>query len=492
MAKKNEIKTEKKTETKIPVVAILGHVDHGKTSLLDFIRQSRLASSEEGGITQHTGAYQIDHKGRKITFIDTPGHEAFSAMRARGGKASDIVLLLIAADDGVMPQTKESIAHIKAAETPFIVVVNKIDLPGTNIEKIKKQLAESDVLVEGYGGDVPVVAVSAKTGQGVDDLLEMINLVADVHELKEENSKEFRAVVIESKLDKFKGPVASLIIKSGILKVGDSISTATTGGKIKSLTDSGGEQIKEASVSTPVEVLGFVSVPKVGEEAVVSSGEVRREAEKEETKKLSVTERLSTPEKGASLIIKTDVAGTLEAITSSIEKLKGENREIKIYYAQTGDITEGDVLLAAATKSIIIGFNVDVSSAAKKLADEEGVLISQHKLIYELLTEVQEGLDALTERKKEEKILGEAEVLAVFKMGEQKIAGLLVKSGRINKSDQLVIKREGKTIGRAAIVSMKHKESDISEAIENEEFGAVLDKDIPFTKGDIMVAISHS
>ena len=501
MVPKEKIKVENKTKlprpvglpttpqvnTRPPVVAVLGHVDHGKTSLLDYIRKNHVAEKEFGGITQHIGAYQIEHEGRAITFIDTPGHEAFSAMRARGGQVSDIAVLVVAADDGVMPQTKESIAHIKAANIPFMVAINKIDLPGVNLEKVKKQLAEAGVLVEGYGGDVVTVPVSAKTGHGIDELLEMINLLADLHELKENKTAPFLGVVIEAKLDKLRGPVATVLVKEGILNVGNPIFSQTVGGKVKALIGSDGGHLKNATPSTPVEILGFSLVPKVGEAVKVVPGEVAQKEEK--PAKLDISEKIKIAKNETRLIIKADVAGSLEAITTCLESLKKGDQQVKIYYAETGDVTEGDVLLAAATSSIIIGFNVSISSSVERLALEEKVLIRKYNLIYELLDELKEGLEALSERKLEEKTLGEAEITDIFKISGGKIAGCHVISGRINRADKLIFKRQGKEVARSKIISMKHQESDINEATEGQEFGVMFEKDPSFTKGDTIVAI---
>ena len=495
MAQKGKSKLEEKNKlptghirARAPVVAVLGHVDHGKTSLLDHIRKSHIAEKEFGGITQHIGAYQIEHKGRKITFIDTPGHEAFSAMRLRGGQVSDLAVLVVAADDGVMPQTRESIAHIKAAGVPFLVAINKIDLPGVSIERAKKQLAEADVLIEGYGGDVVVVPVSAKTGQGVDDLIEMINLLADMQELKENKEAPLLGIVIEAKLDKLRGPEATVLVKEGVLTVGDPIFTPTASGKVKSLIDSESRHLKEAFPATPVEVLGFSSVPKVGE--VVKNVSEEPSQKEEKTPPLSAKERMVKADKNEiRLIIKSDVEGSLEAIVGCLRSLKKEDQQVKIYFAETGDITEGDVLLAAATSSRIIGFNVSVSSSVERLAAEEKVLIRNYNLIYDLLDELKEGLEALAKKKAEEKTLGEAEIIGIFKVGGGRVAGCRVVSGRINRADTLVLKRQEKEIARLKIASMKHQESDINEAAEGQEFGVLFEKEPPFTKGDIIAAI---
>jgi translation initiation factor IF-2 len=490
--KNTTVKDKVKIATRPPIVAVLGHVDHGKTTLLDHIRKTHVAEREFGSITQHIGAYQVEHQGRRVTFIDTPGHEAFSTMRARGGQVADLAVLVVAADDGVMPQTKESIAHIKAANIPFLVAINKTDLPNLNIEKTKKQLSEAGVLVEGYGGDVVTVPISAKTGQGVKDLLEMTLLMTDLQELERTDKKPFSGVIIEAKLDKFKGPLATVLVKEGILRVGDLTYSPTTKGKVKYLMDANGKGLKEAHPSTPVEILGFSSVPKVGEQIKNTSEEHIETAEK--PKELSMKQKIGikTEEDEIKLIVKADVQGTLEAITQSLENLKSKETKVKIYYSATGDIIENDVLLAAATKSLILGFNVSISKTTERLATEEGVLIRRYNLIYELLDELKEGLGALSEKQVEDEILGEAKIIKKFERDGASIAGCTVTKGRINKSDRIIIRREEKEIGRGKVISMKHRESNINEASEGDEFGLILEKGARFTKGDIILAIGRS
>ena len=419
-----------------PVVAILGHVDHGKTTLLDNIRKSHVAEKEAGGITQHISAYQVETKGGKITFIDTPGHEAFSQMRARGAKVVDLAILVVAANDGVMPQTKESIAHIKTAKIPFLVAINKIDIPSINIEKVKKQLAEENVLVEGYGGDVVAVPVSAKTSQGIPELLEMIHLVAEISEIKNSPSKEFEGIVIESYLDKFRGPLATIIVKNGSFFVGDTLYGGTTSGKVKAIFDYNGENIKQASVSDPVTILGLDSVPPVGD-ILGKKEKVKSDNKEEKTVGRDWTQVPKASE--IRLVLKADTYGSLEAISNSIESLKADDQEVKFIHKETGDITENDILMAASSKAIIIGFNVKVAGAVEKIAEEEGVNIRSYNLIYELLDELKEGLTALSEAKKKKEILGEAEILAKFKSDEGNIAGCKVTKGRINISDTILV-----------------------------------------------------
>lgn len=489
MAKaKQKYAVDEKKQVPPPVVAILGHVDHGKTTLLDNIRKTHVAEKEVGGITQHISAYKVDIKGDKITFIDTPGHEAFSKMRARGAKIVDLAILVVAGDDGVMPQTEESIAHIKTAAVPFIVAINKMDSESANVDRVKKQLAEKGVLVEGYGGDVVAVPISAKTGKGVDELLEMINLVAEMSEIKKNKSKPFEGVVVESFLDKFRGPLATIILKNGSLKVGDLIYGDTTAGKVKALLDSNGNMTKEAVVSDPVTILGLESVPVVGD--TFTKKEKSRISEKKKNKVGRDWEEVPKSSE-IRLVLKADTYGSLEAISNSIESLKEKDQEVKFIHKETGDITENDILLAAAAKAVIIGFNVKTQSSVEKIAEEEGVNIRSYKLIYELLDELKEGLAALAEAKKKKDIIGEAEILAKFKSDEGVIAGAKVTKGRINISDNLIILRGGKEIKESKIKSMKHKLSTINEVDKGKEFGILFDSKVKFEQGDIIHAIKE-
>jgi translation initiation factor IF-2 len=487
MANKKSSTQSKKEQFRAPVVAIMGHVDHGKTTLLDYIRKSRITEKEHGGITQHIGAYQISYKGKPITFIDTPGHEAFSAMRARGANITDIAILVVAADDGVMPQTKESISHIKAAKIPMIIAINKMDAPGANLDRVKKGLAENDVLVEDYGGDVVSVPISAKTGSGVDDLLEMINLVAEMSELKNESNNEFEGVIIESTLDKFRGPVVTILVKKGKIAVGDQIQTQTTKGKIKALINSEGEQQKEASVSEPVEILGLEKPPVVGE-VVKLLGQVEA-VQKQPEAKLDRLEALGKSDlTQINLVIKADVAGSLEAIVTSLLRLGDEKHKVNIVHKETGEVNESDVLLAASTKAIIIGFNVKVSKRAESLAEEEKIMVRTFNIIYELLDELKEGLDHLVESKKD-KILGKGEIIAVFDTSFGRIAGTKVIEGRLNKSDRVKITHDEEVVLTTRIKSIRYKQDEINTAKEKDECGILLDKDEGFEKGDIIQAI---
>jgi len=474
---------KQKVQARPPVVAILGHVDHGKTTLLDYIRKSNVASKEHGGITQHTSSYQIDADGKRITFIDTPGHAAFSAMRSRGASVTDIAVLVVAADDGVMPQTKESISHIKAASIPMIVAINKTDVPGANLERVKKGLAEEGVLVEGYGGSVVAVPVSAKTGQGVEELLEMISLVAEMEELKGNKDQEFEGVVIDSMLDRFKGPVAIILVKQGTLRLGNQVFAGDASGKVKSLTTTNREKIAQAEPSLPVEMLGMNKVPAVGE--VVRLGEsVKAEETKTGERKFS----LEGPTKEIRLILKADTAGSLEAIEAAISSLETSEGKVKIVHKETGEVNESDIQLAAATKALIVAFNVASSKSIEKQAVEEKVLLRQYNLIYELLDELKEGVEALLKIDKEE-LVGKAQVVAAFKFGEAKIAGCKVLEGRISRENKVNIVRDGRKVSTNSIKSMKHIQEDINSASEGQEFGLLFIGKVDFAVGDIIEAI---
>ncbi len=487
---KTKTSVTKQISTRAPVVVVMGHVDHGKTTLLDFIRQAKVAEKEHGGITQHIGAYQIEKNGQKITFIDTPGHEAFSAMRARGANVGDIAVLVIAADDGVKPQTKESINHIKASEIPMIVAINKTDLPGANLDRVKKGLAENNVLVEGYGGDVVAVPISAKTGAGVDELLEMINLVADLSELKDESKEPFEGVVIESSLDKFRGPVATILIKKGGLKIGDMIKSNSSRGKVKALISDSGSQIKEAGVSTPVEVLGFEKVPGIGE-IVEDSQKISAQPDSTQEKivRKNPFENLGSQASEINLILKADVAGSLEAITAAVEGLGDEKHKVNIVSKETGEVTESDILLATSTKAIIICFNAKITKAAEKLAEEEKVMIRSFNIIYELLDELKEGLEMLAESKRE-KVLGKGQIIATFDTSYGRVAGTKVTEGRLAKGDRIRIVRGDEEVGTTRIKTIRQRQDEVNLAKEGSEFGILLDGQLDFNEKDQLVAFS--
>ena len=480
MAKNKKIESRKinlasKGKERPPIVAVLGHVDHGKTSLLDYIRKSRVAQGEAGGITQSIGAYQVQTKDQKITFIDTPGHQAFSKMRQRSGFVADLVVLVVAADDGVMPQTQESITHIKNAEVPFIVVVNKIDLASANIERVYDQLVKEGVLVESRGGKIVSVPVSAKTGQGIDDLLEMILLVGEMSQLQSNPSGPLEAYVIESNLTKG-GAQATILVKDGTLKVGDEITVEGMSAKLKALVDDKGERLSSAGPSTPVKVLGFSKVPPIGAK-VLLQGATPVVAPTKSAARVS----LPTDEGKMKLILKADSLGSLEALVGSLPS------EVLVIQGEVGEINESDVLLAKTSGASILGFRVKANPSVKKLAEDEAIKIKTFEIIYELLETLEkELLDEAAE--KEIKILGRAEIIAEFPFGEGRIAGCRVTEGRIAKNDQLELKRDEITLGQVRIVSMKHANEEIKLAEKGSEFGAILKTDLDFRVGDMLIS----
>ena len=477
-----------------PIVTILGHVDHGKTSLLDYIRKSTLAAKEHGGITQRIGAYEIitginGYKTNKITFIDTPGHEAFSQLRARGANVADIALLLIDAKDSIMPQTEESIAHIRNAKIPFIVVANKIDLPDADVEKIKNDLLKHEIIVEGKGGHVSVVPVSAKTGKGIHELLEMILLVASEMHLAYDPQGNPKAYIIETKRDK-RGIVASAVIKDGILKVGNTIYVENKQTKIRSLINDLGISLQIVSPSTPFEVLGFEELPAVGtliqNEPLVSVQEPNTAT----TSKTFDMESFLNPkseEKKLSLIIKADSQGMLEAITNSLSKKKN----IEVILKAVGDINKSDVFLAKTTKSIVIGFSVHTAPEVSDLAKQEKVIIKTYNIIYELLDELTEVAELLKEKEEKEKNLkGEAKVLATFVIEGEKIFGVKVIKGKISLNDEIEQFRKDKLIAKTKLVSLKIRAKVVNEVKKDQEAGMVFSPPLDFRVGDMVKCIS--
>jgi len=463
-----------KQDIRPPIVAVLGHVDHGKTTLLDAIRKTDLSSEEPGGITQHIGAYQIEFQNRRLTFIDTPGHAAFAKMRSRGGKAADVVLLVVAGDDGVKPQTIESIKHIKEAKVPFIIVITKMDLSSTSPDKVKKQLAQENVLVEGYGGDVVCVEVSAEKKQGLEELLEMIFLVYDMNPVKSLSKSSFNGLVIESQLDRFCGPLATVLVKQGQLKIGDKVLAKDTFAKIKNLTDFKGKKIKKAVSGQPVEVLGFKHVPPVGAQVIST--------EKTKAKQANSTREVKPPKKTDEdklyLILKTDTLGTLEAIKNSLS-----GQEAEIIYSSVGEINESDVLLAETTKADVLGFNVRIPNKVKKLAETEKVSISSFEVIYDLLKSVEEKIAHLTGLEAREEVLGQLEILKEFNIRGSHIAGCKVLSGQVSQGSRVHLAKEDKTIN-AKVVSLQQGKQEVKLVKKNEECGLVLKPDVNFQPGD--------
>ncbi len=477
-----------------PVVAILGHVDHGKTTLLDYIRKSNLTVKEHGGITQRIGAYEITtdikgYKTNKITFIDTPGHEAFSQLRARGANVADIALLLIDAKDSIMPQTEESIAHIKNAKIPFIVVATKIDLPDANVEKVKNDLLKHEILVEGKGGHVSVVPVSAKTGKGVHELLEMILLLSsDLHLTSDPEAKP-KAYIIETKLDK-RGIVVSAIIKDGALRVGDSIYVEDKKTRIRSLISDLGTSLESVSPSTPFEILGFEELPEVGTliqnepSSSKPSDDVTVPSKPFDMKTFLQPEQ---EEKKLSVIIKSDSQGALDAITNALSKKKN----VEVILKAIGDINKSDVFLAKTTKSIIIGFSVHTAQEVADLAKQEKVIIKTYNIIYELLDELIEVAELLKEKEEKEKNLkGEAKVLATFVIEGEKIFGVKVTKGKINLNDEVQQYRQDNLIAKTKLISLKIRAKTVDEVKKEQEAGMIFSPPLDFRVGDVVKSIS--
>jgi translation initiation factor IF-2 len=487
----------KKLQTRPPVVTVMGHVDHGKTTLLDAIRKTNVTAHEAGAITQHIGAYQCTVDERKITFLDTPGHEAFTAMRARGARATDIVVLVVAADDGVMPQTVEAIDHAKAAKVPIIVAINKIDKADANPKLVKQQLADLGLVIEEWGGDVVCVPISAKKGKGISDLLENIFLVADILELKANPKRVAEGAVIEARLDRTKGSLATLLVQNGTLEVGDVIVAGNVWGKIKAMFNEQGEQIKKAEPSAPVEVLGLSGVPNSGDifkvvadEHVAQSIVKEREATMPQIP-LSLTALSRQIDKGQikelNVVLKTDVYGSIEPLRSSLERLSSKKVGVNIIHTGSGSITESDVLLSAASKGIIIGFNSSLSPGAKQLAEAEGVSIRLYDVIYKLIEDVEKALQGMLEPTYVEVVGGRAEVRAVFSGGRQgKVAGVYVREGRIWRDAQAKILRGNKVLCESRVSSLKRFKEDVTEVSTGFECGVGMENFGDFSVGNII------
>ena len=504
-SRRTEAESDPDAKTRPPVVTIMGHVDHGKTKLLDAIRSANVAAGEDGGITQHIGAYQVDDQGRKITFLDTPGHEAFTAMRARGAQATDVAILVVAADDGVMPTTREAVAHIKSAQVPMVVAVNKIDLPAANPDRVKQQLSEIEVMPEEWGGDVPFVEVSALEKMGLDDLLEVIGLVADVHELKANPHKPAAGVVVEAKIDRTRGPVATLLVQSGTLNPRDVVVAGSTWGRVKAMFDDRGRRIRRAEPSMPVEILGLFEAPQAGDQFMVFADEkqareiAERRAAQRRAESLTGTDRSfkltefskEISEGGVAelrVIVKADVSGSLGAIQQALLKLNEdvpEGVQLSITYAGTGAIGESDVSLASATRSIIIGFNVRPDVAAKRAADASGVDIRFYNIIYNLLDEVRAAMTGLLAPIFQDVTDGYAEVRETFKLpGGDMVAGLYVLDGRITRNSRVRVLRSGTVVHEGTVKSLKRFKDDVREVAAGYECGLGLDNFNDLQVGD--------
>jgi translation initiation factor IF-2 len=490
---KEEEEDPAKLKKRPPVVCVMGHVDHGKTSLLDAIRSTNVTARESGGITQHIGAYTVEINGEKITFLDTPGHEAFTAMRMRGAQSTDIAILVVAADDGVMPQTVEAINHAKAAGIEIIVAVNKIDKPNANVEKVKQELTEHELVAEDWGGSTIFVPVSAHTKEGIDTLLEMILLVAEMRELKANPNRRARGLVIEAQLDKGRGPVATILVQKGTLRVGDNVAAGSCYGKIRAMIDDKGNRVKEATPSMPVEILGLNDVPNAGEIIVATETDkearnfaetfIRESREKllDDTKaKLSLDDLFSQIQAGnikeLGIIVKADVQGSVEAVKSSLLKLSNEEVVVKIIHGGVGNINESDVILASASNAIIIGFNVKPDNQARAIAEREKVDLRLYKVIYDAIEDVETAMKGMLAPKYEEKVIGHLVVRQIFKAsGVGSIAGAYVSDGRITRESKVRVTRQGELIFEGELASLKRFKDDVKEVKEGFECGLVFD-----------------
>ena len=493
-----------KTDNLLPrpaVVTVLGHVDHGKTSILDAVRHTSVADGEAGGITQHIGAYQVDIKGSPITFLDTPGHEAFTTLRARGARVTDIAVLVVAADDGVMPQTIEAINHTKAADVPIIVAINKMDVPAADPERVKRQLSEQEILVEDWGGDILSIPLSAKTGDGLDELLESIQLVAEIAELSADPELPARGTVIEAQLHQNRGPVATVLVQSGTLRTGDSVVVGATWGRIRALTDYRGNRVDEAGPSTPVEVLGLASVPQAGDilEAVGPEQDARAIAtaratgtEIGEVRQPSSLEQYaqqigSGDVRDLNLIIKADTQGSLEAVRGAISRLGNQNTRGNILHADVGSITEGDVLLASASNATIFGFNSRTETAARRLADTRGIEVRNYAIIYQLLDDLDNALRGLAAPLLQEVQEGRAEVRQVFDVRGGRVAGCIVTEGRVRRAALARVIRGGEIVMDGPIASLRRFRDEAREVQTGQECGIGVQGFTDFEEGDAIM-----
>ncbi|MBU3092256.1 translation initiation factor IF-2 [Clostridium sp. CM028] len=499
------VEVEIDTDKKPAVVTVMGHVDHGKTSLLDCIRKAKVTETEAGGITQHIGAYTVDINGEKITFLDTPGHEAFTAMRARGAQITDIVILVVAADDGIMPQTEEAINHCKAAKVPMIVAINKIDRPGANVDKVKQELTEHGLVAEDWGGDTICVPVSAHTKEGIDTLLEMVVITAEMLELKANPSRLAKGTVVEAKLDKGRGPLATLLVQNGTLKAGDSIIVGSTYGRIRAMFDDKGNKIKTAGPSIPVEILGLSEVPAAGdrfnvvkdEKTARNMAETRktnlREEHFESSNRVSMENLYSQIQEGSvkelGVIVKADVQGSVEAVRQSLEKLSTDNVKVRVIHSGVGAITETDVVLAAASNAIIIGFNVRPDNNASLIGEKENVEIKTYRIIYDALDDIKDAMVGMLDPVYKEVVLGRVEIRQIYKVSSVgTIAGSYVLNGKITRNSSVRVLRNGIVITESTLASLKRFKDDAKEVAAGFECGLSVEKFNDIKEGDIIEA----
>ena len=491
-------------KSRSPVVTILGHVDHGKTTLLDTFRDSRITEGEVGGITQHIGAYQVDYKGQKITFLDTPGHEAFTAIRARGAQVTDIAILVVAADDGVMPQTVEAIDHARAADLPIVVAINKIDLPDARPDRVKGQLLEYSLVLEDFGGEIIGVPVSAKNRIGIDDLLESILVLAEISELKANPKRPASGVVIESQLDRNRGPLATLLVQSGTLKVGNSIVAGTAWGRVRAMENDLRKRIKQAGPAVPVEILGFSSVPQAGDrfvvvpntktaKALVVENVVKGEEDQNLSRALTlegVMSRISAGDvKELNLIIKADAQGSVEAVRGSLERLDSPSARVNILHSSPGGVNEGDVLLASASNAIILAFNVGTEPSAESASDREAVEIRSYDIIYQIIEDVEKALKGILEPAYKDVVQGTATVRAVFRAGRAgNVAGVIVNDGRFTRGIAARVLRDGTLVFESSVSSLRRFKDDVNEVTAGFECGIGITGFENFQEGDVLQA----
>ena len=483
-----------------PVITVMGHVDHGKTSLLDAIRKANVTAREAGGITQHIGAYQVNYQGKKIVFLDTPGHEAFTAMRARGAQVTDVAILVVAADDGVMPQTLEAINHAKAAKVPIIVAINKMDRPGANPDHVKQQLAEHELIPEDWGGDTIMVPVSAHQKTGISELLEMILLVAEMQDLKANPSLPAHGTIIEAQLDKGRGPVATVLVQRGTLQIGDTIIAGTAYGKVRAMVNDRGEKVKKALPSTPVEVLGLNDVPLAGDildstdEKIARSVAEKRVAKKrieeiQQNSKVSLDDLFQRIQEGEikdlNIVVKADVQGTIEALRSSLQNIKNDEVKVVVVHAGVGAITESDIMLASAANALIIGFNVRPDANARKAAEAEKVDVRTYRVIYDALNDVEAAIKGMLAPKFQETIQGRVEVRQMITISKMLIAGCYVLEGKITNTSKVRVVRDGIVINEDEIDTLRRFKDDVKEVAAGYECGVTLEKFRDLKEGDV-------
>ena len=491
-------------EERPPVVTILGHVDHGKTSLLDTIRSAHVADREIGGITQHIGAYQVEHDGKKITFLDTPGHEAFTSIRSRGARVTDIAILVVAADDGIMPQTEEAIDHARAAEVPIVVAINKMDLPGADPERVKRQLSQHNLLVEDWGGDIISVPVSARTGDGIDDLLENIVVLSEISELKANPHRPASGVVIEAKLDRKRGPVATVLIQGGTLNVGDYVVAGTSWGRVKAIADDRGRATRGVVPGAPAEILAFGSVPEAGDlmtvmpnertaRALVQERARAKASQQSQVRALTLEEVVKQIDAGdikeLNLVLKADVQGSVEAVRQSLERLTDAEARVRILHAGSGNVTESDILLASASDAIVVGFSVGEEIGVERMAERMGVEVRHYRIIYQMIDDISQALHGMLEPAFTDVILGEAEIREIFPSRRNvNIAGCRVVSGRMNRGASIRVMREGELLGDTNIASLRHFRDEVNEVTNGMDCGILLDEFNEFEVGDVLQA----